>query len=93
MSPALFSDDIPAMGKATSRMGMTRPVAPVRAALDEEAIFTITGDATVPEALVAAECPGGIIAVSHDVVVLLGQLALDHVDMAVDEDSHGSRSP
>ena len=55
-----------------------------------EAILAITGDTTVPEALVAGQCTGGIIAVCHDVVVLLGFLALDHVDMAVDEDCHRS---
>lgn len=83
----LFGDYIPTMGKSTRGVGVPRPVAPVRTALDEEAIFAITRYATVPEALVAAKGAGGIIAVGYDVVELLSQLALDHVDMAVDE--HG----
>ena len=90
MSPALFSDDIPAMGKVTSRVGMTRPVAPVRAALDEESILQVTSDTSVPETLVSTKCTSGIVAVCYDVVVLLGFLAFDHVYVAINEAGHGS---
>ena len=54
----LFGDHIPTVGESTRGMGVARPVAPVRTALDEEAIFAITGDATVPEALVATQGTG-----------------------------------
>ena len=86
----LFGDHVPALGDASGRVGVTRPVAPVRSTFDEEAVLAITWDSSVPEALVAAECPGGIIAVCDDVVVLLGFLAFDHVDMTVHEDSYWS---
>ena len=51
----LFGDHIPAIGQATRRVGMKRRVAPVRAALDEEAILKVTSNTTVPEALVSGK--------------------------------------
>ena len=90
---SILGEEVPSFDEATSGVCVNGAVAPVRAAFHEEAVLQVTRDAAVPEALVAAEGAGAVVAFGDDQVVLLGDFHGNHAHVTVHEAGHRLGTP